>query len=457
MIFIDANGRKLYAYIASVFGGVKEEIDEPEQAYKSIQYLSRACTLLFEVTSDGGLIEKITPTDLTASFFNQREYIEKIWGDCTELTRQGEINDALTNLYPELYPSGKKPAVDTAGHKFLQLSQKNQDSHKCIVTEGQYKLESNSDSSCKYTLSCLTSNHQPIIDGLEVMNWIKLEIDLKTNILNKPVQFSIVFDKSTQHAVFTPDFTWYFAPPAGHVISSESSVKVDGITDKNAIQGVSDETTVYFSEWTNPPESINERKKSRILFKSLSEIESKDLSMLSNYKKLAVSLHLDNPQGPSNRQFFFGLFIAFLLAFCSDKTRINDFYQCLHENCSCVGNTCICHTICNAVTIAAPILLLLCFLSFILPPKKALPYSGKRSTKIAIFPIIRLMGLLTTVLLMVYVYCLWLLIPDVMHSYINCSLNQMLLIYGAIASLITNTVYLIYCLGFLKRKIYNYI
>ena len=454
MLFIDANGRKLYAYIASVFGGVNEEVDEPEKAYVAIKNLPEACTLEFDISSNSELIKKIDVTDHTASFFGQRKYIEEVWGESRKLTTQTEIYEALKAIYPDLYSSENEVAVDTTNHKFIQIKQKNQQSHQCVVTEGKFKRIATSDASCKYSLSCST----PGINGLEAMNWIKLEIDLKDNILEKPVRFSIEFSERTQGTVFTPDFTWYFAPPAGHIVSSDSSVKVGSITDKNAIQRVSDETTVYFSEWTEPPESIDERIKSRILFRSLSELEQGDLYNLSTQKKLSVSLHLDNPQGPSNRQFFLGLFIAFLLAFCSDKTRINDFYSCLNLSCSCAEAMCNCRTVCNAVTILAPFLLLLCFISKILPPKKAIPHSGKKHGIAAtFFTGIRLVGLVVTILLMIYVYGLWLLFPDIIRNYINCGLNQKILFFGAIVAFLTNAAYLIYCLCFLKRKIYNYI
>lgn len=460
MIFIDSNGKKLYTYLATVFGGVEKATDDPEEAYKSIQNFSTPCTLAFELSGNNNIIENIVPTDLTSNFFGQTEIIRNVWGTCTTLNTQTEISSALKDLYPSLYTSGKEAVVDTTNHKYLQLSQNDVQSHKCIVTEGTYKKENLNDTKkCKYHLSCPASNSQSCIDGLEAMNWIKLEIDLNSEILDKTILLSIEFDKNTKGAVFTPDITWYFAPPNGYIVSSESSVNVGNIKDVNAIQGVANETTCYFSEWTSFPESIHERNKSRVLFKTLSDIKKEDLPKLSNYKKIAVSLHLANPQESSNRQFFLGLFIAFFLAFCSDKTRINDFYDCLHEGCSCLENMCYCRFICNSVTLGGPVLLLLSFLSFLLPPEKNLKNLGKRhNVKMFSLSFARwISGIGVTLFLIFYVYFLWLLFPGFMHKYISCNTNRLILIIGALIALISNVYYLCYCFFVLKRKIYNYI
>lgn len=457
MIFIDSNGKKLYAYIATVFGGVNKAIDSPEEAYKSIKNLTSACTLTFEVSSEKGLIKKIVPMNCTNAFFDQTEVIQNVWGDCIELKNQTEIAEALKNLYPNLYGPDKEAVVETDNRRIIRMSQKGLKSHTCIVTEGTYeKVKSPRIDACKYHLSCPTpSSGSPCIDGLEAMNWIKLEIELNSEILHKAIQFSINFDESTKDQVFTPDFTWYFAPPSGHVVSSESSVIVGSTVDRNAIQGVSNRTTCYFSEWIAFPEKINERNKSRVAFRQLSEVNQNDLLMLSKFGTLSLLLQLENPQASSNRQFFYGLFIAFLLAFCSDKTRINDYYKCLSEHCTC-SQACLCQTLCNAITWVAPILLVLSFLSIILPPEKDIPNQGKR-VKIFIFIVRYVLAIGVTFALIIYVFLGWLLFPDYISSHINCFWNQRILIIGASIAFISNIVYLIYCFVFLKRKIYNYI
>ena len=453
MIFIDTNGKKLYAYIASVFGGITEDLTKTEDIYKSVKYSNSECALSFEVNSNTDIISKINVTDITPSFFKQTEYIEKVWGNCKKLDQQGEVNEALKSLYPNLYPGTMRPNVDATKSSYLQLKEKDRSSHMCIVAKGDCNIVQNNTSSAKYLLTSPKVDAGKCSDGLEAMNWIKLEIDLTKNILKTPVQFTIKLD---ENRFVTPDFTWYFAPPLGYIISEESYVSIGEKKERNAFQSVSDETTVYFSEWSSPPESIAERKKSRIIFTSGS---NDNIEELFKEKPITVSLYLANPKGPSNKQFFYGLFIAFLLSFCSDKTRINDFYTCLKLKCTCSANLCNCQAICNGITIFAPILLLLCFISLILTPKEVLlrPMNKKIKHSNKFHAIARLIGLITTIALIIYVFFLWLLFPDFMGGLISCSLNKRILVIGAILSLLFNGVYLFHCLKRLKRKISNYI
>ena len=449
MIFIDANGRKLYMYIATVFGGTTKDVD-PEAAYCNIvNDPGIACSLNFELSSNSGIIARTSVTDITKSFFEQSEYIEKIWGKCEVLKDQAAVNSILQSCYPQLYPKDTVATFDVTKNKVFFITEGDKQSHKCIVTKGQYNLLKRTNDSLKYQLQCPKPDAGRRIDGLEAMNWIKIEADLSSNILNKPIQFLIDFGNGK---LYTPDFTWYFAPPSGHVISTDSYVKIGNKEEKNAFQGVSDETTVYFSEWTNPPESIQERKKTRILFKSAGV---EDVAKLSEKETIAVSLHLDNPKGPTNRQFVYGLIVAFLLAFCSDKTRINDYYKCLELSCNCPTGKCICQSMCNAITIVVPLLLLMCFISLILSPKEAIPMGqGKR---IKVFSCIRAIGLITMLALIIYIYGFWLIFPNYAGSIIGCTLNRKILLVTAASVVVFNAIYLVYCLFYLGRKISNFL
>lgn len=456
MIFIDANGKKLYAYIATVFGGLTKEIDDLDKACKEIENVpGEDCTLTFEIVENDDVVEKVNINDITDSFFQQTQYIEKVWGKCEVLDDQTKVNAALKKLYPDLYKDSKHTNISVSNNTIIQITEEknNQPSHSCIVTKGIFTSGTASNS---YKLSCPSPNTGGCYDGIEAMNWVKVVIDLKRNVVEKPFLFSILLGKDK---IFTPDFTWYFAPPPGTVISADSYVKIGGVRVNNVIQRVADETTVYFSEWSDPPEYISERKKSRVYFKSdeiQKTVTNYDYHNLSKRESVSVTLILDNPQKPSNKQFLAGLFIAFLLSFCSDKTRINDFYTCLNINCTCGNSVCMCQKICNAITIFAPILLILCFFSFILTPKKALPLIGKTSGK-RFLKACRVIGLISTLVLMVYVYILWLIFPEIMRIKISCNINKWILISGASISLISNLIYIIYCTVILKRKLFNYI
>ena len=457
MIFIDANGRKLYCYIAVVFGGLTTEIDKPESAYKSIKYLTgKDCTLQFEVDTNNEIVEKVTPTNITNSFFLQTEYIEKVWGKCEVLENQQAANKTIKELYPDLYKDSESANIDLTNNTIIKITDKDsQPSHTCIVTKGAY---SSNNQPNRFNLSCIGPTEGRRIDGLESMNWVKVVIDLKRNILEEPVLFTITLE---ENQVFTPDFTWYFAPPIGHVVSAESYVKIGNVAVKNAIQGVSDETTVRFKEWIDPPELISERKKSRVLFKSDEIEKTVNINKLSEKGTISVSLHLDNPQGPTNRQFIYGLFIAFLLSFCSDKTRINDYFDCLRAGCTICRETCNCRTICNMLTLTAPLMILLSFFSITLRKKSIIKsiIKGVKEKRFNLFLVIcttcGIVGVLFALAIMIYIYGLWLIIPEFMRSIISCEINRLILTYGTVVSICTNIIYILYCLFVLKRKIYN--
>lgn len=459
MIFIDANGKKLYAYIATVFGGLSDGINTLEEACKSIKHVpGNPCKLHFEISSDC-IAEPPTIIDISDSYFKQTNYIAKVWGECVPLNSQEEAGAALKKLYTELYPEQRRFNLPFSSKtKVIQIKDKEttRQTHNCIVTKGEFS----SSNPYSYDLSCPESTATSFFDGLEAMNWIKVELDLKKNILEEPTLFSIELEND---AIFTPDFTWYFAPPFGTVVSADSYVKIGSARVKNVIQSVSDETTVYFGEWVDPPETISERKKSRVLFKQVEEINNSiadyDYNNLSKYGTLSVSLQLDNPQEPSNRQFIAGLVIAFLLSFCTDKTRINDYFGCLKNGCTCENTICRCQTLCNAITVAAPILLCLCFFSVILRPKKALPptVNGKGKAFAIFMMVLRAIGLLSTFGMVLYVYFLWGVFPVFMRLHFSCQFNMRFLITGAIVSAISNLAYILYCTLYLKRKLFNYV
>lgn len=457
MVFISADGKKLDVYIATVFGGIMQDMAEPDKIYASVQHDPQyACSLEFTFSApenDDRLIDKVNFTNLTDSFCQQTQWINKIWGSCEAYTDQESIAGLLRNTYPGLYPEGKEDAdIDmNASPKVYYINKGNKPSHICIADKGGYEVVSEP-SGHRYGYRLYNQNKGKKIDGLEIMNWIKAEIFLTCDILNEPLLFSIELD---QGKIITPDFTWYFAPPASYVVSENSSVRIgkrgEEKEEKNAIQGVMDETTVLFNEWVRPPLSIEERKKSRVLFKTA---PVKDTNNLSEDGLLAVALYTTSPEAPTNRQFWVGLIIAFVLAFCSDKTRINDYYACLKESCICGEGVCVCEYVCNALSIFVPMLLLCTFFSFILNPKKCFPPDGRWRW---LFKGCRILGFAFTAFLIIYVFGLWFIVPGWMSGFIDCEMNTWILGAAFSLAVMANVIYLYYCLGKLKRKIFNYL
>lgn len=444
MIFVDASGRKLYIYTATVFGGTLKDFEEPEKAYISISKSNSVpCSLNFKYKCDPeGVITKVNCIDLTHSFCQQTDCISKVWGECKSLYNQSEIMSTIREIYPDSpFDFDIEKDIDATQH-LVYINQGDKQSHKCIVRQGIFEYNEG-DYGYK-----LTEVNKQNLDKVETVNWVKTEIELNSTILNRQVSFSIVFNNQK---IFTPDFTWYFAPPAGYIISTDSYVKIgNNKSEKNAIQSVSDETTVPFSEWTSPPESIDERKKSRVLFKSA---PVKNQYRLSDDKEISVFIQIINPQGPSNRQFFAGLLIAFLLTFCSDKTRIDYFLYC---SCKILTQEMpyLSASLGNLISIIMPVLLLLAFISCVLSPSKVFPpRPGNKTKNIKRF---RILGLVSIIALVVYIYCGWLIFPCFLNNYIGDYLNLMILFILGVLGLAGNATYICYCIFKLKRKISNY-
>ena len=318
-----------------------------------------------------------------------------------------------------------------------------------IATPGRFTSDPNGGS---YTIT--GSSNWP--NGLEAINWIKVSITLSGRLKenhkkgdnpNNRIAFSVEFDG----VYFSPDFTWYFAPPRGYIVGQESKVAFNGKDFPNTLQSVSDYTTVEFKQWVKRPESILERKKTRMLFPD----ENKNEQL----QPITVSLQLENPHQHDNLQFFTGLLVAFLLAFCSDKTRVNDYYSCLHGICSCADNKCKCLSVVNSLTIVTPFLLLLMFLVVVMWPGRALSKNAKGRQKgiNCLFYGCVYLALLALGVLVIYVYFLWLIFPDFMKSIgITCHWNKGLILGSYICTGLPSLAYLVYCVCYLKCKISDY-
>ncbi len=96
----------------------------------------------------------------------------------------------------------------------------------------------------------LKSEENPV-DGIEYMNWVKSEIQLPESMFYKRFSFEIVFSDSEKVTYYTPDFTWYFAPPEGYKVDKETAELNVGNSknSRNCVQSVADDTTVHFYEW----------------------------------------------------------------------------------------------------------------------------------------------------------------------------------------------------------------
>lgn len=442
MVFIEADGKTLHIYTAVVFAGAESE-NTVQNPYYHISG-QKQCKLKFQynVSNASATFEF---KDLTRSFLAQKECIEQVWGKCELIENQTYLTDKIQEYYPNINLPETPGISDSCT---MAISEpKNGNSHSCVVQLGDVQKDQLRQKA-EYTLS----GHK--YSGLEAVNWIKTTISIGKNdgsFLEKRVLFNISFDGK----MFTPDFTWYFAPPINYVVDvGEAEVVHGGTSEKNWVSTVADDTTVNFREWVET-EDISQRKKARVNLKTLI---ASDQFGLSN-KKISVKIGFSNPTKHENRQFFLGLIVAFLLSFCSDKTRLNDYLSCIRSFCMCT-EACICDIIVNILGITMPIIIIMVFISVTLSPKVCFPHEIRTYHKIIRF--IRYLGIFLFLCLAIYVYGIWYLTPRSFWEFISksfniCEINTGIIITLLLCCFILNLIYLIYSVAIKKRNILNYL
>ena len=430
MVFVDPKGKTLHIYTATVFTGA-EKNNSSENCPIPLKSDTK-CRLDFSYDVSGAL--KINFDDITESLVRQYRQLDKVWNQCEELNTQADVTQTVKQLYQKSY---NVPPMER--HFLFIHDQSKEMLHSCVVREGLY--ETQHDDSKKYSLSC-EQNY-----GVEAINWVRTTIVMSESILNKSISFKISF--AGAH-FYTPDFTWYFAPPANYIVDGDSTeVKVGDDSEKNGIASVADRTTVEFEEWVKE-EQIDERNKARVI--SLKDLIKGDMTCLSN-NPIQVGLTFINPQKHVNRQFFIGLLVAFALSYCSDKTRLNDYLLCVKEYCTC--SDCACSGLNNFQGLVFPFLILLAFVSMVFRGKTCLPTTNRMKI---IMGALKFGGIFATVFLMLYVFGLWLIVPNLVNHIVNnCKLNNIIIITSMACSAIGNLVYILYCIFRRKRNVTDYL
>ncbi len=458
MVFVEPDGKTINIYTATIFGGAEKVCTEndtssalpPTPKYNS----SSQCILKFSYAIKDNEIEKICFKDMSSQFIKETNEIKKVWKNVEELQTQEDIKNALIDYYPNIYKPDcdiQLPDKRDLGSVLkLQDGQEKRPSHACIACCGVFQEENESYS---YTLAT------GIAAGIEAINWVRTTIKLKTDILalNQKIEFAVTLDEKCEY--YTPDFTWYFAPPMKYVVDSESAMLNVGCQndEPNKITRVADATTVLFAEWVKK-ENITERKKSRV---NLKDIIAKDAFALSG-KTIRVTLSFINPHKHGNMQFFIGLVVAFLLSFCSDKTRLNDFCAiceatiCSADKCQSIWGIgqCCCSNFCNFLGIAFPSLIICVFLALTFPQKQCIPNASRGEKIIGVAKII---GVIVTIILIAYIYIGWLIVPKFMGKIIvSCYKNQIIILLLWAISFLFTAVYTLYCILFKKKSIVDF-
>lgn len=445
MIFFSEDGKKLSIYTATVFGAMQKGQDVQDGKLIPRYIKNTKCTLKFQYEFDDEQVT-ISFQDLTESFWAQKEFIEGVWGTCKELSGQAEVNDQLAKLYSDI--TGQISMSDDKTI-FYVLEKGKPASHEFIATYGNFTAKPGENS---YTLQSDSDVH----DGLEYANWIKSEILLPQSIFNKCSEFEIVLEHTENGVYYTPDFTWYFAPPEGYRVDKETA-EVDIGNEKgirNNVQTMAEGTTIYFKEWKNT-ELIAERKKARVDLKEYTS--APESHKLSDKKKIKVKLTITNPNHGANKQFFIGLIIAFLLAFCADKTRMNDFYACLQQTCSCLETkgVCYCQNFSNFFSLFFPLVVLAAYVSLMFRLNICVPLT--RGRKYYFYYICKILGIALAAILIIYTFGLWMVLGAATMSKIikTCTVNWIIISILAITSFLLNIIYILYCTKKRKKKFFD--
>ena len=462
MIFINPDGKTIHTYLATVFGGLpneesKKNNEHGENSSASSEKVEDTLNLLMPVKhnsneasrchikfryddgeSGSELIKDIKFEDVTESFCNQIASYD-FWGSTEIIENQNDLAKVLSKIYDDKCNNEKDSDFPfNKNEKIYYIHQDNKNNlFSCLATTGRFE-DKDKDKNA-YELHDFEENVD--IHGIETVNWIKTIIYLNEDIRGKNLQFILDFKKDCDF--YTTDFTWYFAPPVGYIIDENAywDSKTLGQT-RNILQSLSNATTVKFGEWLDSPESIKERTKSRL---SMNVIPESSRLRLSDEDSLKITIKVINPNMYSNLQFFYGLFVAFILTFCSDKTRINDYYNCLRTYCHCGCIDCFCQTMCNILSVFLPILVIMSAVAKFC--KKMDEVKSKASS------IFYKLGVFSTFLIISYVFIAWSFIPGIMLQYVSCELNRIVIITLGVVGFFTNFIYLFYYLKIYKHNI----
>lgn len=507
MVFVEPDGKTLNIYTATIFGGA-HKVDLSSENLAAIAPYPKhrndqECALNFkyQIHYDDGTVASssdISVSDVTDQFLSDDDTniyhvknfdeIHKFWGNLVNLEDQNRIGELLEELHPNnghtvkcravekrtghcpakicpavkrpsaKRPSVKRPSLTQLGSVFFfNDDQENRKSHKCIVCKGNFDGNNVSNG---YKLSV----NQYAVPGIEAINWVKTTIHLKHNILKSKnsekvnVRFLVQFTGADSY--YTPDFTWYFAPPSNYVVDESATLKIGNDPSlPNKVAPVADGTTVRFKEWLD--EGIGERKKSRVTH--FSEYTKTKPYGFTN-KTVEVLLSFVNPGKHGNFQFFVGLIASYLLSFCSDMGRLSAYKDAYKAENLCLDSCklklwfgeCICENICHLLSLLIPILMVAVFCSIAYRRDQCFP-DEHRSNMDNWAIRARALGLLASALLVLYINVGWLIVPKLLCQLVTtCVLNQLIVMALLFTALVGNIFYVIYCLKVKKRNLIDF-
>ena len=169
MVFIEADGKTLKIYTATVFAGSDSESNCQNPYYSSNG--EKPCKLNFQYSVKNASAV-FTFENLSQSFLAQKNCIDQVWGKCEPIENQIDLENRIHEYYKD-FTISETPGISELCTVAIS-EEKNGFTHSCVAqlvneTTGQFK---NKDT---YTLS---GNR---FSGLEAIHWIKTTVSIGKN------------------------------------------------------------------------------------------------------------------------------------------------------------------------------------------------------------------------------------------------------------------------------------
>ncbi len=363
MVFMSDDRKSLHIYSASVLGASNDDVAEDNKSLISDLEQVKQFRMRFEFSVaaiDNNEIVEIRHEDITSGehgFLNEIECIRKVWGDkcktivddqksvvnCLQILTDGSVDkEKASSLvqHPLLWIEENKSGVDSSWYKSLSIQGVFDEAANLTDSVSKKEVAERS----AYTIS-VPRISQELPRGLELVNWVRTIIQFKYPVDSTDINYVIkkTAGGDVPYTIYSPDFTWYFAPPVKSFIESKNCLVeikrgANGQPDicncplqkqkrtfysndkyQNSINPVPNKLTVNFHFW-DKEENINARQKYRL--------SSRDIlptpQTFADISEISIFLDMSDEHNRGNRQFILGLFISFALSFGIDSGRLEE-------------------------------------------------------------------------------------------------------------------------------------
>lgn len=409
MVFVGQDRKSLHIYTASVVGGANNTPVSPQSSCETAPHAPSSANCMcsapeqndiasivsnlkqlnqfymefdFIVTgNDNNDVISIQSEDITKgerNFLSQINFIKQVWGNECEVIQhdQAKLRARLESFLGNTPLPQVEETASLAQEAVLWIEDKKKKQEpgmRSIAVQGKFsatdfepdqkKTSSLSEGSERASYYIHVPTDIGIVDGIELVNWVKTTISFKHKFRDSNFNFCIQKDSLPEEQIyyFAPDFTWYFSPTIKSFIDNESSSveiktqhsdfsapqckykkqlqEICGDNDhsflecrcpihvpnpirtttrhSNVINPVANKTTVNFTRWKDD-EMISYRQKYRLSSKNIFS----NSSTFNSMRELNIFLDTTDEHARGNRQYVLSIFISFALAFGIDSTRL---------------------------------------------------------------------------------------------------------------------------------------